>query len=69
MSFFKSRSASASTASLRSENLGPKTTEILTLPHQESSVKKKWEYDGHQLDLVRFAFFFWVASRRAGIIC
>lgn len=52
MSFFKSRSASASTASLRSENLGPKTTEILTLPHQESSVKKKWEYDDHQLNLI-----------------
>lgn len=68
MSFFKSRSASASTASLRSENLGPKTTEILTLPHQESSVKKNWEYDDHQLGLVRIIFF-WVARRRAGVNC
>ncbi|OXC68142.1 pleiotropic drug resistance protein [Cryptococcus neoformans] len=52
MSFFKSRSASASTASLKPESLGPKTSDVLTVPPQESSVKKRWEYDDHQLGLI-----------------
>ncbi|WVR07910.1 hypothetical protein IAU60_004953 [Kwoniella sp. DSM 27419] len=49
-SFFRSsKSASSSTTSLKKENA---THQIFTTPPQESSVKKKWEYDEAQLQQI-----------------